>query len=496
MIRKNIHVKSTFIGRAEELSRLESLARSSRSSLVVIKGRRRIGKSRLVAEFARDKVFLSFSGLSPTEGVTAQHQRDLFAYKLSSFFGQEFSEVTGKWQSPRDFIFSDWLEGFDRLAKFIGDKETVILFDEISWMGSKDPTFLPKLKVWWDQISEQHTNIVLVLCGSVSMWIEENILKSTAFFGRVSLNLTLMPLSLSESHQLLKQRGMQASNYDILRILAITGGIPWYIENFQTDQSIDENIKRFCFSPHGLLVQEFNMIFHDLFKRQGDVYKKIVTMLAEGMRDYTEIREGLGYPEGGGVTPYLDALITCGYVSKHQSWSLKTGKLVVKNLFRLSDNYLRFYLRVIDPILAKINRNAYRAIPLSTIPGWGSIMGLQIENLLLGNRELILKTIGIHPQDIVADNPFIKRPTASHEGVQVDYLIQTKTNTLYLCEFKFRRAEVGPEVIRAVEQKIRNLEIPRSLYVCPVLLHFGGVSDKVIDAQYFYRIIDINEFLG
>jgi len=438
---------------------------------------------------------LSFSGLSPTEGVTAQHQRDLFAYKLSSLFGQEFSEGTDRGQNLKDFTFSDWIEGFDCLAQLIGDRETVILFDEISWMGSKDPTFLPKLKVWWDQISEQYTNIVLVLCGSVSTWIEENILKSTAFFGRVSLHLTLMPLSLAESYQLLKQRGIQASNYDILRILAITGGIPWYIENFQADQSIDENIKRLCFSSHGLLVEEFNMIFHDLFKRQGDVYKKIVTLLAEGMRDYTEIREGLGYPEGGGVTPYLDVLMTCGYVSKHQSWSLKTGKFVIKNLFRLSDNYLRFYLKVIEPLLANINRNIYLTTTLSAIPGWSSIMGLQIENLLLGNRGPILKALGIHPQDIIADNPFIKRRTTLHGGVQVDYLVQTKTNTLYLCEFKFRRTEVGTEVIKAVEQKIKNLATPRNLYVCPVLLHFGGVSDKVIDAQYFYRIIDINEFL-
>lgn len=483
MNRINTKSQKAFIGRTEELNRLEGLARSDRSSMIVIKGRRRVGKSRLVAEFAKNKTFLSFSGLTPIEGVTSQNQRDAFSYKLSTLFG------------PHDFAFSDWLEGFDHLSKNFGDDQTVILFDEISWMGSKDPTFLPKLKIWWDQISEENSNIILILCGSVSTWIEENILKSTAFYGRVSLKLTLNPLSLSESTQLLQERGVQASNYDIFRVLAITGGIPWYLENIRPEETIDDNIKRLCFTPDELLVEEFNMIFHDLFDRRGELYKRIVTTLSEGMRDYSQIRESLGYQEGGGLTPYLDALITCGYVTKHQSWSLRTGKPLAKHLFRLSDNYLRFYLKVIEPIMANINRNAFKNIPLSAIPGWSTIMGIQVENLLLANREQILKVIGIHPQDVIADNPYIQRATKSHEGVQIDYLIQTNTNTLYLCELKFHRNEIGLEVIKSVQKKIEQLETPRGLYVCPVLLHFGGISDTVTDARYFYRIIDINDFL-
>lgn len=473
----------TFIGRIEELNRLEGLARSNRSCMVVIKGRRRVGKSRLVAEFSKGKTFLSFSGLTPIEAVTAQNQRDAFAYKLSTLF------------ATQDFTFSDWLEGFDHLSKNIGDELTVILFDEISWMGSKDPTFLPKLKIWWDQISQERSNIILILCGSVSTWIEDNIIKSTGFYGRISLKLTLNPLSLAESTQLLNQRGIQASNYDILRVLAITGGIPWYLENIRPEETIDDNIKRLCFSPDELLVEEFNMIFHDLFERRGEVYKKIVKTLSEGMRDYSQIRESLGYQEGGALTPYLDALIICGYVTKHQSWSFKTGKPLIKYLFRLSDNYLRFYLKVIEPVMASINRNAFKTIPLSAIPGWSTIMGIQVENLLLANREQILKALGIHPQDVIADNPYIQRPTKTHDGVQLDYLIQTNTNTLYLCEFKFNRKEIGAEVIKSVQKKIENLETPRQLYVCPILLHFGGVSDSVVDARYFYRIIDINDFL-
>lgn len=483
MNRKNKSSQKIFIGRTEELGLLEGLAKSHRSTLIVIKGRRRIGKSRLVSEFAKNKRFLSFVGSSPIKSVSAQDQRDVFANQLSALF-----------HLP-PFQFTDWLDGFAHLSLHLSNKPTVILFDEISWMGSKDPTFIPKLKIWWDKVSEQKNNIILILCGSVSTWIEDNIIKSTALFGRVSLQIALNPLSISESYLFLKENGVQASPYDIFRILSITGGIPWYLENVQCDETIDQNIKRLCFSAHGLLVNEFDLIFHDLFDKRGSVYKELVTILAGGMRDYTEIRKRMNYPEGGVLAPYLNALITCGYVSKHQSWSIKTGKPGAKSLFRLSDNYLRFYLKVIEPLLGKINLNAFQDVPLSSIPGWNSIMGIQIENLLLSNRRRILKSIGIHPQDVVMDNPFVQHPTKQHEGVQIDYLVQTTTKTLYLCEVKFKRNEIQSEVITSVQRKIERLSFPKGYAVCPILFHFNGVSDPVIDARYFYRIIDLNDFL-
>jgi hypothetical protein len=156
---------------------------------------------------------------------------------------------------------------------------------------------------------------------------------------------------------------------------------------------------------------------------------------------------------------------------------------------------LRFYLKVIEPLLGKINLNAFRDVPLSSIPGWNSIMGIQIENLFLSNRQEVLKLIGIHPQDVVMDNPFIQHSTKAHEGVQIDYLIQTSTKTLYLCEIKFKRREIQSEVLTDVQKKIEKLLVPKGYSICPVLFHFSGVSDSVLDVRYFYRIIDFNDFL-
>ena len=173
-----------FIGREKERRSLEDLSRSGRSCIVVIKGHRGIEKSRLVEEFGKRKVFLPFSGLSPAGGVTAQKQLNAFAGQLAALF-----------HLP-PFTVTDWSDAFAHLTRRLTKQPTVIFFDEISWMGSKDPTFIPKLKVWWDLALQNHSSVILILCGSDSTWIDKNIIYSTALFGRISLYMELTELSI------------------------------------------------------------------------------------------------------------------------------------------------------------------------------------------------------------------------------------------------------------------------------------------------------------
>lgn len=171
-----------------------------------------MGKSRLIQEFSSKNPHYKlwdFAGLAPNEGMSAQSQRDHFARQLALLL-----------KIPL-LTFQDWSDAFEHLSLYVNPGD-IILFDEISWMSKKDPSFIPKLKAWWDK---QTISIFFVLCGSVSTWIEENILKSTAFFGRIHLTLTLEPLSILESGQLLKTRGFQGSSYETYKLLSVLGVI-------------------------------------------------------------------------------------------------------------------------------------------------------------------------------------------------------------------------------------------------------------------------------
>lgn len=470
-----------FFGRHKELKRLNTL---EAPALVTIQGRRRIGKSRLVVEFAKNKRFFSFTGVPPIEGVTAQTQRDTFARQLAQ--NLKIPPIT----------FTDWTDAFTYLEMHLADLPTIVLFDEISWMGSKDPTFIPKLKAWWDLFLQKSCRTILILCGSVSTWIEDNILKSTAFFGRISLEMTLDELSLSESVQMLQARGVKGCVDDMYKILSIVGGVPWYLEAFSHHDLPDEAIKHLCFTKNGKFTIEFDRIFHDIFNGHGALYKKILHILSEGMHDLATIRDKLGYPHSGTLSDYMHALIVSGFVSQHPQWSLQTGHLGKQSLYRLRDNYMRFFMKYIEPNLTKIEQGSFEDIAINKLPGWDSMMGFQIENLLLRNRPLLFKALDIDPANVIADNPYVQRQTVRQRGCQIDYLIHTHTHNLFVCEFKFRKQELRTAIIDEVQEKINRLSKPRHLGVIPVLFHLGGVSDKVYDQRYFYRIVDIGDFLS
>jgi len=468
-----------FVGRERELQRLEDLSKSGRACLAVMKGRRRIGKSRLIEEFGKGKQLLSFSGLPPVKGVTAQDQRDAFAKRIVDCFSTPLP------------VFNDWTDAFKSLTDNLSKETTVILFDEISWMSAKDPTFIPKLKVWWDLVLQNYPSVILVLCGSISTWIDKNIINSTAFFGRVSLYLELSELSIAESRRLLTLQGFTGSDLDFFKILSVTGGVPWYLEQIQAGQTADENIKRLCFEKNGLLVEEFNRIFNDLFSKRGAVYKKIIRVLSDGMKDQGGLQKAIGYSSSGTLNSHVKSLEICGFVSKHPDWSFETGKKSKFTLYRLSDNYLRFYMHYIEPNLSKIEQGSFLDVPLSSLPGWEPMLGFQLENLLLKNRSLVYRALGVHAQDIVMDNPFSQKATRRKKGCQIDYLLQTRSHVLFVCEVKMRRRELGVEVIDSMKSKIESLSVPKGFGIAPVLFHLGPISDVLLRSSYFYRIIDI-----
>ncbi len=268
-----------FIDRKQELENLKLLLEKRSSSLVVIKGRLRIGKSRLIEEFAKGKKFLRFEGIAPTRKTTAQQQRDEFARQLHQQLGLPGLQSIYPTNSSSCLGIKDWGDLFTLLAEVTKNESVVILFDEITWMGSKDSVFLGKLKVVWDQQFQKNPHLILILCGSMSSWIEKNIIGSTGFLGRISLKLTLNELPLRECNQLLESRGFKGSAQEKLLALTVTGGVPWYIEQINPALPVSENIRKLCFDPDGLFVEEFKYVFHDLFGKRLPICKKIVESL-------------------------------------------------------------------------------------------------------------------------------------------------------------------------------------------------------------------------
>ena len=114
---------------------------------------------------------------------------------------------------------------------------------------------------------------------------------------------------------------------------------------------------------------------------------------------------------------------------------------------------------------------------------------------MLSNRELILKKLSINPLDVMMDEPYFQRATKRIKGCQVDYLIHTRLNTLFVCEIKFYQSALKSTVITEVQDKIKRLVVPKNIVCVPVLIHVNGVNDRVVDEDYFYRIVNFTALL-
>lgn len=474
-----INTERSFIGRERELSLLQDLLNERVASLVVVKGRRRIGKSRLIEEFAKPYRTINLIGLAPEKKITAKQQRQHFATAL-----EQQSELCG-------LKVDDWDHLFANLASITSSGRVVLVLDEINWMGSKDPTFLPKLKSAWDRYYSKNSKLILILSGSVSTWIEENILSSTGFFGRINLTLTLDELSLSECSRFWGTYTEQVSSFEKFKVLCVTGGIPRYLELVRPTMTAEQNIERLCFSKEGILFTEFDKIFSDVFSRRAPIYKKIVEGLTNGSANQEAIIKNLGYSSySGAIADYLNDLVETGYLARDYTWHIESGQQAKLSNYRLRDNYLRFYLRYVEPRKGSIER-----MGSIKLPQWATIMGLQFENLVLNHRNKIYETLNINKEEIIYDNPFFQRPTKGKTGCQIDLLIQTRFNTLYLCEIKFSKMPIESSVIKEMEKKIKNLSIPSGFSIRPVLITVNGVTDAVEESRFFSRIINFNEML-
>lgn len=472
---------SNFIGRTKELKQLNTLLKKKTASLVLLKGRRRIGKSRLAEEYGRSFSHVwRFTGLPPVDEATASMERDDFAAQLAREVG-----IVG-------LKTSDWGDLFWHLANAVNNvsskKHILIILDEINWMGSKDPTFLGKLKSTWDLHFKKNDNLILLLSGSMSAWIDRNILSHTGFMGRISLEMTLGELPLPVCYEFWGKQAGNVSTYEKFKILSVTGGVPRYLEEIRPELTAEQNIYQWAFNATGFLFHEFERIFSDLFSKRSAIYQTIVEKLAYSSMDFITLSTALHYQKSGVLSTYLDDLVETGYVARDYTWDLKTGKLSRLSHFRLCDNYLRFYLRYILPNKARIEKGRI----LST-PAWHAIMGLQFENLVMNNFHLLDSALNISSEEVIYNNPFFQKPTKTQRGCQIDYLIQTRFNTLYVCEIKFSTLPITSEVITDVQEKINRLKIPRGFSIRPVLIHVNGVSNAVIESDFFAYILDFTK---
>ena len=452
--------------------------------MVVISGRRRIGKSTLVETFAeRSRCrFIEIEGLAPDENMTNERQLANFCDRLA--------KATGTLDAKAD----SWPKAFDALdAAIPKNAKTVVFLDEISWMGRYDTAFAAYLKNAWDTQLSRKSRLVLVVAGSVSAWIQENILKSKAFVGRISVDMTLTELALPYCGAFWERKASRVSMRDMVDTLSVTGGVPKYLEEIDPSLSADENIRRLCFMPDGYLFRDFDCIFSDVF---GAVQAKrrILSALADGPASVAELSAKFGKEPNGHLSDDLRDLKEAGFIAPFAGLNPKTAAPLREVRYRLGDNYTRFYLKFIQPRREAIKQGLYRFADLESLPGWNSTLGLQFENLVANNLAPLCHEIGLGRKLVTSAAPYARRHTASSPGLQIDLLIQTP-KSVYVVEVK-RCNRIDTSIEKEIEEKVSRLGIGSDKSVRTVLVYDGKLSPEVEENGFIDFLVPFSRLVN
>ena len=473
-----------FFGREPEIGQLTALWRKRVASLVTCRGRRRIGKSALIEEFAlRTKArFIKIEGKRPEKGWTNETELQAFAEQLSSQTGAETTPP------------SNWLNAFIRLSDKIPDgQKTVVLLDEISWLGYFDETFAATLKIAWDNYFKKHDRLVLVICGSVSGWIRENIIDSGAFFGRRSLDVVLRELPLRECVKFWGDAAKRIDSREIVDVLSVTGGVPRYLEEIDPGLSAVANIRRMCYLPQSILRVDFDEMYNDVITKQPVFTGKVLRSLVDGPRTVTEISSALGTEKSGRISDALDALAECGLVSADVGLNPETGAWVRERRYRLRDNYSRFYLKFVEPVARMIDEGAYRFGSLDMLDGWRSVMGLAFENLVVNNYPDLLPHLHLGNALITSAAPYRKTATRGRkDGCQIDLLIQSQG---MICIVEVKRRDIDKTIIAEVDRKVSCISRPPGVSIRTALVYDGAIAPTIEANGYFDAIIPFKSLL-
>lgn len=477
------------IGRKDEISELKRLYYSKMPQFLAVYGRRRVGKTFLIDEALKGKITFRHSGLSP---VDAQNHSNSLKEQLKHFYQSLQRQGMKKSKCP-----SSWLEAFFMLEMHLqsiddGSRQVVFL-DELPWMDTPRSGFVTALEALWNGWGCHRDNFMLVVCGSATSWIIDNLINNHGgLYGRLTNQLRLSPFTLNECEQFFHSRGVRMSRYDIVQSYMIFGGVPYYLNYFEPGKSLAQNVDNLFFKKNAILSDEFDRLFSSVFSRPEEMMQ-IVKVLGGRRAGYTqeELAEATGLPWGGSFSTMLKALLASDFIEQYVPF----GKGKREKRYKLVDHFCLFYLKFvqgkkeIDPDFWMHN------VASQSLSSW---RGFAFEEVCFTHITQIKKALDILGVSSTQSGWAIKGNDET-EGAQIDMLINRKDNVVNLCEMKFynEKFTVNKSYYSKVvhRQNLLAEMLPRKMVVHNVLVtiegltynEYSGVFQKVVTADDLFE---------
>lgn len=322
-----------FVGRQQELATLQSHYDNGGFQFAVVYGRRRVGKTALLNEFARDKRTLFFTALEQSD---ADNLRD-FSTAIAQFFG--LPSTMGS--------FDSWTDAIDYLAERAAEERFVFIFDEFPYAAKRNEALPSILQVAIDR-KLKTTNLFLALCGSNQGLMESQVLgKKSPLYGRRTIQIRLQQLGYLDAAIMLPG----VSPQEAFRFYGCFGGVPYYLELVDPALSLRENLARLYFDRMGFLYDEpFGLLRQEL--AEPALYGSVLRAIADGANRQKEIADRTGIPRTT-LPAYLKTLENLGIIERVVPFG-DNPSTSRKSLYRMRDACYDFWFRFVMPVVSCI----------------------------------------------------------------------------------------------------------------------------------------------
>lgn len=412
------------IGRKAEVKKLTDALNSEISEFVVVYGRRRVGKTFLVNEICGGRYAFQHAGV---EKATTREQLDYFRQSISRFGGG---------RCPR---LANWREAFFELSVLLEKSSAarkIVFIDEAPWLDTAKSGFLPALEHFWNGWACLRKDIVLVLCGSATSWIVNEVLRNRGgLHNRVTRPIPMAPFTLKECEEYASWKRMPFSRWQLAECYMAVGGVAYYWSLMASELSAAQNFDALFFAKNAALKDEFDRLFASLFKHSAK-YVEIVTTLAKCKSGMTrdELLKCLPTPCGGEISRYLRELEECGFICK----SSIIGTIKKGAIYRVIDNFVMFYLDFLRDRKGTEERFWELSYNEPKLHSW---RGRAFERICFWHLPQIRKALGISGIKVDAYAWRARSYADGDDDAQIDLLLDRSDRTVSVCEMKYSDRE-------------------------------------------------------
>ncbi len=422
-----------FVDREQEMATLQSEYDRDGSALVVLYGRRRVGKTTLISEFIKNKKALFFLASEESES----QNRLAFQEKAADFLNSDLL---------KNVEVKSWDVLFRAIIDTHFDSKPVIVLDEFQYLGKSNPAFPSVFQRIWEEILKDR-QVMVILCGSlISMMQSQTLAYDSPLYGRRTAQIRLKQIPFAYYHQFFPDK----SRKELIEMYAVTGGVPKYIELFSQSNDIYSAIEACVLNRSGYLYDEPHFLLQQEVSEVGS-YFSIIKAIAAGNTKLSAIA-GVLEVKSTSLTKYLKTLIDLDILEREVPVTEDGPEKSKKGLYKIKDNYLRFWFAFVYPNMSFIES------------GHGRIVMDKIRKSLVRNH------IAFVYEDICRERmweinaegvwPFyfskLGRYWDSKEEIDIA-AIDLDGKNLILGECKYWQEPVGVSVLRELEAKAKTV---------------------------------------